>query len=274
MTAMVLMGLLFSAFYFLSHWLFIGVIFLVFMGAVREWCRIVRFNLIDTIIFVVFFVIFFASGILFLETDPNKSLLLYEGIFLIFWWSCLFVLVVRYPSYGLAILNARVLHYIFGLIPLLSGALYLIYLRLYQSNDGLGLNLVLYALFIVFLSDMGAYATGKLFGKHKFIVAVSPNKTLEGLFGGVVIVALYTVVMYHICSDFAQYNGYYFFIISIITSLFSTLGDLYISMIKRIFEVKDTGNIFPGHGGLLDRLDSVIAAIPIFSFFIVLADFL
>ena len=151
-------------------------------------------------------------------------------------------------------------------IPLsLSSAIYL------RDNNGytLGLYYLLLALFCAWFSDTGAYFTGRAFGKHKLCPLVSPHKTVEGMIGGlvtcVVLNVLATLGFEWSCAQLGiavQVDMVRLLLISLLASLISVLGDLSFSMIKRQFDIKDFGNIMPGHGGVLDRFDSVLFTLP------------
>ncbi len=123
---------------------------------------------------------------------------------------------------------------------------------------------VLMLFVLLWSSDSFAYASGRLFGKHKLASKISPGKTLEGLFGGMVltIVALW-LYNYFVFGELA-FNLMWFVLVGLLV-LLAVVGDLFESYIKRMHNVKDSGNILPGHGGLLDRLDSLTAAAPIFA---------
>lgn len=108
---------------------------------------------------------------------------------------------------------------------------------------------------IVWLSDMAAYFIGRQWGKHKLAPFISPNKTIEGALGGLVIVGVAGVLLFHSLSGV---------LISLITAIAGIIGDLYESQMKRHQQLKDSGKILPGHGGILDRIDSLLAAVPIF----------
>jgi phosphatidate cytidylyltransferase len=122
---------------------------------------------------------------------------------------------------------------------------------------------LLYSLVLVWIADTGAYFAGKKFGKKKLAPKISPGKTREGLFGAMLATAIYTFIA-----------GNYFglemdklillLILSFVLTLVSVAGDLYESLLKREAGLKDSGVILPGHGGMLDRIDSVLAAMPVF----------
>jgi phosphatidate cytidylyltransferase len=115
------------------------------------------------------------------------------------------------------------------------------------------------------MSDSFAYFTGRIFGKHKLIPSVSPKKTVEGAIGGVVFGVLTAVVFGFVVSTFFDPDGvitanYLVLAISgMFLSVVSQIGDLIMSVIKRHYNIKDYGKFFPGHGGILDRFDSIIA---------------
>lgn len=122
-----------------------------------------------------------------------------------------------------------------------------------------------YIYFLIFIgawiTDIFAYFTGVFFGKHKLIEDVSPKKTVEGSIGGIVFCSLGYVVMGLIADIFFGCNANLIFlaICGVIMSIISQIGDLIMSVIKRHYGIKDYGKLFPGHGGMLDRLDSILA---------------
>lgn len=123
---------------------------------------------------------------------------------------------------------------------------------------------LLVALMIVWFADSGAYFAGRTFGKRKLSPRISPNKTVEGLIGGIVAgmgVALIGAAL--IGVELSQYPGVA--LVAAWTILFSVVGDLFESLLKRHVGAKDSGALIPGHGGVLDRIDSVLAALPVFA---------
>lgn len=114
--------------------------------------------------------------------------------------------------------------------------------------------------FIVWVYDSMAYVVGSMFGKHKINEKISPNKTWEGFFAGAIFALIMGVLNAVI---FQEPNIINWVIIAIIVITFGTLGDLFESKIKRKLNVKDSGSVLPGHGGLLDRLDSLLFVIPV-----------
>lgn len=115
------------------------------------------------------------------------------------------------------------------------------------------------------MCDVGSYFFGKKFGKHKLCPYVSPNKTIEGAVGGVSTSVISAILFSLICEYFIgirNLNYVFIFFVSLLGAPVSILGDLCFSLIKRLLIVKDFGDIIPGHGGILDRFDSVMFLSP------------
>ncbi|MPS74425.1 MAG: phosphatidate cytidylyltransferase [Chryseobacterium sp.] len=128
-------------------------------------------------------------------------------------------------------------------------------------------TLEVFMLFVlIWSSDTFAYLTGKFFGKHKMAPKISPKKTWEGFAGGVV---LTLILGFFVEKYFPELRGNWM-IVGLLTSIFAPLGDLVESQLKRSFAVKDSGNIIPGHGGVLDRLDSFIICAPVIYLYFIL----
>ena len=137
-----------------------------------------------------------------------------------------------------------------------------------QAADGLNYYYYLLPLSIfIFLwtNDTGAYCTGSLFGKHKLFPRISPAKSWEGSIGGGILVLIVASVMYFIESQGENLSGLNLLEwlgLGLVVVVFGTWGDLVESLLKRTLGIKDSGNILPGHGGILDRIDSSLMAIP------------
>ena len=118
---------------------------------------------------------------------------------------------------------------------------------------------------IAFGSDTFAYFTGKFFGKNKLYPEVSPNKTVEGAIGGIIGSTVLSVIYF----NYLSINKYFYIIIfSVSASVFSMAGDLTASKIKREYGIKDFGKFLPGHGGIMDRFDSVLFVAPAVYYFV------
>ncbi len=144
-------------------------------------------------------------------------------------------------------------------LPLLFGAL----VRIHSTENGRAFILIPFVL--AFLSDSGAYFAGVYLGKHKLAPAISPNKTIEGVVGGVLSAVLGMVLYCLVLEAFfgLEANYIYGVLYGIIGSAVGVFGDLCFSVIKRQSAIKDYGNLFPGHGGVLDRFDSMMLIGPV-----------
>lgn len=129
-------------------------------------------------------------------------------------------------------------------------------------NDGI--EWIVYCLLVVWTTDSGAYFVGRKFGKNKLWPEISPKKTIEGFVGGIVIAVIFAIglqLIQPIMSNFVS-----LILITIVASIMGQMGDLVESAIKRHYNVKDSGNILPGHGGILDRFDSLLFVVPLLHF--------
>lgn len=131
----------------------------------------------------------------------------------------------------------------------------------------ISLDLIVYLFLITVMTDTYAYITGRLIGKHKLLESISPNKTLEGMIGGTIFGVAISTVFYTVVIN-PSINIFIIIGISLFLSILGQFGDLCFSAIKRYFNVKDFSNIMPGHGGILDRFDSIIFVLLGFMFFI------
>ena len=125
--------------------------------------------------------------------------------------------------------------------------------------------LLLYAFAVVWLMDIGAYFVGKRFGRRKLAPLISPNKTWEGVWGGLA-TALTLLVLTLLLVDLPPGFGVRLALATLLSAAFSVCGDLFESRMKRAAGRKDSSSLLPGHGGVLDRVDGVLAAIPAFAF--------
>lgn len=151
--------------------------------------------------------------------------------------------------------------------PVVLSALATVLVYIFNPLDGNTITddamSLIFVIMVIAAADSGAYFVGKFFGKHPLCPRVSPKKTIEGLVGGLLSVA---VVVY--CFDFMVEQWYLSTIqllcIALSSAVFSVIGDLFISIIKRQNNIKDSGQLFPGHGGVLDRIDGLLAGVPVF----------
>lgn len=154
----------------------------------------------------------------------------------------------------------------YPVLPFLLGA-YMSYFNNYKE-------LLFYSILMAQIQDVGGYVFGSIFGKHKLAPNLSPKKSWEGLFGGYILLIFTLLSIFFINKHFSCgfFSNNYKLIIftllfSLVISIFATAGDLFESFLKRKAGIKDVGNILPGHGGLLDRIDSCLILIFIFFIF-------
>lgn len=171
-------------------------------------------------------------------------------------WALALLLVQGYPSSAI-LWGARFSRAAMGLIVLLSTWVSIVYVHAHEQ----GAWLVLLLITIVAAADSGGYFVGRKFGRRKLAPAVSPGKTWEGFAGGLganlLLCALLTL--------FVGWSWWFIAVLVIPTSVVSVLGDLLESMLKRHAGLKDSGTLLPGHGGVLDRIDGITAAAPVFA---------
>ncbi|MDN3609249.1 phosphatidate cytidylyltransferase [Vibrio ostreicida] len=184
----------------------------------------------------------------------------------VLWWLASSSLAITYPTSAQWWTHSNVLRHLFGMLTLLPFFWSVLLLRAkgIEQDAYHGSKLVLFVCLIVWAADSGAYFAGKTFGKRKMAPHVSPNKTIEGLVGGMITataVAWCAANWFEI--KFSSFTA--MVIITLITVIISVLGDLVESMFKRVSGIKDSSNILPGHGGVLDRIDSLTAAFPVFA---------
>jgi phosphatidate cytidylyltransferase len=165
------------------------------------------------------------------------------------WWFAAFLWTFRFPTP------------VPGAVRWLSGILVIVplFVALY-SLLRLGVEYLVFTLLIVWVADGGAYFAGKTFGRVKLAPAISPGKTWEGVVGGFVLVAALAVAV----AVWRDISIAVLLPFCLAVAAISIVGDLTVSMFKRTVGLKDSGTLFPGHGGVLDRIDSVAAAAPLF----------
>ena len=170
---------------------------------------------------------------------------------------------LRFPQFGSGEDNAigRILKLLAGTWAIVPAWAALVLLHMQADHGPLWL---LTALAVVWAADSGAYFAGRAFGRRKLAPTISPNKTWEGLIGGVV-TALIVAVGFGLLAGISASHIPALLVVALIAALFSVEGDLIESLLKRQAGAKDSGTLIPGHGGVLDRIDGVLAALPVFA---------
>jgi len=172
-------------------------------------------------------------------------------------WCVAFLWITRYPSEGLW--KHSLVRALCGVLILAAAWLSMLELKSLESGNAW----LLLILLIVWAADIGAYFSGKRWGKVKLAPSVSPGKTREGMYGGLLAVAL-TILMFAWWNGLDFTSSAFLLVLGLIVGLVSVMGDLFESLLKRHANIKDSGSILPGHGGVLDRIDSVLAAAPFY----------
>lgn len=183
------------------------------------------------------------------------------------WWSLALLWIRGYP--GSAVFwRTRFMRSLMGLLVLAPAWLSAVYLLSFPRGGGLMVVLVL----VVAAADVGAYFSGRALGKHKLAAVVSPAKTWEGFWGGIFGCFVLALLLWsQLPNQQAHISLAAVVTVTLIMALASVVGDLTVSMVKRESGVKDSGSLLPGHGGVLDRLDSLCAAAPVFALGLLLA---
>lgn len=205
-----------------------------------------------------------------LYTQPLLRQLVLAGA--VIWWAVAMIWIRRYsldPHGFLHTLRRSAPahfppHWLFGMLGIVVLVPAWLGLVVIHGNEFAGGYLVLLLMVVVWGADSGAYVAGRLWGHTKLAPEVSPGKSWEGVYGGLV-VALLGVLGCGLWFGLDWRTLVTLLLLAFVTVLFSIVGDLFESMVKRLAGVKDSGRLLPGHGGMLDRIDSVTAAAPLFA---------
>ncbi|MCH1919832.1 phosphatidate cytidylyltransferase [Shewanella sp. A3A] len=270
-TALWLIPLVLGAIFYLPPVYFAWALVPVFAIAAREWgriidpnCDVTKWSFTCTVAVVLVAINFIVPADEIWMRGQLHPVMLALIILGVLWWCFTLLLVLFFPKSSNWWKHSPMLKSMFGQLTLLPCFAALITIKSQDSlaNPYLGGTLLLLVMLVVWAADSGAYFAGKAFGRHKLIARVSPGKTVEGLLGGLLTTLIVVAgVMY--CSPEQEWR--LVAIVTLVTALASALGDLSESMFKRVANIKDSGSILPGHGGVLDRIDSLTAALPVFA---------
>lgn len=193
----------------------------------------------------------------------DSALMLMLGALL---WSLFALLIIFYahkafPDRLQRLIQSPAISYVLAVTILLLFLYSAVWLH---GLSTVGPGLTLYILVSVWLADTGGYFAGKRYGRAKLARHISPNKTYEGLLGALLLVTIWAIAcwMMGLGEGIALVS---WLLLSWFSVIFSVFGDLFESVFKRAFQIKDSGNLLPGHGGIWDRIDSLIAAVPMFA---------
>ena len=254
LTAIVALPLFLSALFFLQDIFWATLLLALTVIGSREWSQLARFSVRNTIFFMLLTTL--AGGELLFQLSESVKVDAYSSdpmwIYILssaFWIVCA-------PLYlkQLFLVKSPYIWMLIGWMLLLPTCLALYQLRAISPLLLLGFMAT------IWISDTAAYFTGRSFGKHKLAPTISPNKTWEGVAG-----ALIAVLIYGLIWDFwlnEESLAAKLLPLLLLMAILGIIGDLYESLIKRYANVKDSGNILPGHGGILDRIDALTSSLP------------
>lgn len=259
LTAVILIPLLVWAIFALPKAGLAILVGVVFLAAAWEWTRLAELNaawqralyclLMAALMYVVWRMIAGHMALIHLALYATALLWLFALIWLYLYETKSFHKPV-----------SQFLRVLIGYVLLVMPFAAIMVLTYYHHNAP---AMMLYLMVIIWSADSGAYFSGRKWGKHKLAPTISPGKSWEGVAGGFIVAFMVTLIA---GWQFGyQGNDYlYFVLISLATIVFSVVGDLFESVFKRQTGIKDSGNLLPGHGGMLDRIDSLNSAAPIF----------
>ena len=259
LTALLLLPLVMAAIFALPpQWLMV-LLALILLGGSWEYKRLAGFSdhmagyllvLVQAITLVTLFIF---------KDHWDSGQLMYMSISCAA-WLLMFIRLPLYRSDADPDSTFRTISFFTAIVSITTGWFAISWLRLQAEGSWL----ILLLLLIVWAADTGAYFAGKNFGKNKLAPHISPGKTREGLFGGLIAAPLVALLAANL-MPLAKFDAIELILLSLVTALVSVGGDLMISLHKRTSGFKDSGKLLPGHGGILDRVDSLLAAAPFFA---------
>ncbi len=257
LTALVLLPLVIAGVLYLPTTGFALLLAAVILIGADEWTRLAAFTKPTQRIF---YLLSMALAMAVIHTglaNPLLSLSLFAAA--AFGWLVISLLIIRYrPERPLV--PGRPVKLLIGYFVLLPTWASLVYLHGYGAQ---GPALVLYTLSLSWVADTGAYFSGRRWGKVKLSPHISPKKTREGVYGALVAVGLWSGLLIWLRPEAGSIS--LLVLLCLLACLVSVIGDLFESLLKRQAGIKDSGNLLPGHGGILDRIDSLTAVAPVFT---------
>jgi len=258
-TASVLALVFISALLFLTTPVFISLMMLVILIAGWEWADLARIrSILGKLLFVLALLLCMLAiaNYVGIFTELDYSLSYQICLATVALWALIFLWLQGYPSSAI-LWSPRPIVICLGIV--LLSVTWLALASIISLDKGR--FLILLAVAIIIFADVGGYLIGKSIGRHKLAPTISPGKTWEGLFGGML---LQIFLVLGLILYFSQIHWYKLCLLVFPVAISSVIGDLFESMLKRHRGVKDSSNLLPGHGGFLDRLDGVMPALPLF----------
>ena len=252
MTAIVLLAAFIPALFKLPDVYWAGVMLLITLLALREWAQMVGLSNTQN---VVYLLISFTIGLTVIWRFQQNNLhhFFYQSLTIFAVVACFWMLIVPIWFAKQFKLSGLIPNALLGWLLMFPLWLALVCAKIVDPKLVLGL------LATIWIADSAAYFAGKNFGKHKLAPNISPGKTLEGVAGALIGVTIFGAILYVSLGihSLAIFPGLW------VVTLLGVVGDLFESMMKRQLNLKDSGRLLPGHGGILDRIDGVIPSFPI-----------
>ena len=259
-TAIILAPIVLASVFLLPHFefaLFVGVVLAV---AAWEWANFANLSNLNRY--------FYALGVAVVMLAAYFAPVLPVFLLSSLWWVIAFMLVVNYPKLD-ELWGSSAVIMVIGIFTLVPGFVALIELKRYAESN----YLICLLFFLICGADIGAYFSGRAFGKRKLAPRVSPGKSWAGFYGGILTSFVIAMLMslYLGRPQLLTAEGVVFLASCMFVAEVSVLGDLTVSMFKRHRDIKDSSNLLPGHGGFLDRIDSLLSASPVFALYLGIA---
>jgi len=257
LTAFLIGPLVLWAIYAMPENLFSLLSFILVSIAAWEWAAFAGWvKPLQRGIFFAVSVLFFVIVLLLQNFELNIIILLAS----LLWWLICIPLLILFPFKEKNILHNQFVKTLLGITLLLGTLVAMILLR---NNPDYGSEFVLYLILTIWFADSGAYFAGRALGKTKLMPNVSPGKTWEGVAGAIAITLIGSSAALYILNIPSE-QSLFFILLAVVTVAYSIVGDLSESMFKRMANLKDSGSLLPGHGGMLDRIDSLMSGFPVF----------
>ena len=242
-----------------SEW-YIGLLFILAIITLNEFLKLIKLK--GTIAYIIL-----ATSFYFLGNEEINSVLisiLLSATILINLFLIRDIMIFD----KISLLKSK--RYLYIIFYIISGFVFLALIPF--TNKDFEPQIILGIFILAWTNDTFAYLVGKGFGKRKLMEKISPKKTIEGFFGGMV-GALFASFIFFKFTSITEYSLIFWLFLALLVSVLGTIGDLIQSKFKRLAGVKDSGNIMPGHGGVYDRLDSIIFAGPFIYLFIIIINY-
>ncbi len=258
LTALVLAVCFLSILFYLPWQWFAAFTLVVFGLGAWEWSRLAGIKLpLFRVLYTLLTALLTVAIVWVTDWTANGELMRWFLVAACCWWAFSFFWIQGYPGSAI-IWGSPIVRMIMGLLVIVPAWVGCYYVRSQPNGEWL----ILFVVFLVASADIGAFFSGKAFGVKKLAPEVSPGKSWEGVWGG-----LLMAVVLGVLFNLAFSGKGWFPLVALVvpTALVSIVGDLLESMVKRHSGVKDSSQLLPGHGGVLDRIDGLVAAVPVFA---------